>query len=486
MSDKLPHGWDSIEMQECVDVLDNIRVPVNSDERAKRRGDVPYYGATGQVGWIDKALFDEELLLLGEDGAPFFDKSKPIAYLIRGKSWVNNHAHVLRAKSEITSNQYLKSYLDWFDFTDYVNGTTRLKLTQSAMNRIPVRLAPFSEQRRIVGKLEMLLTKVDACDRRLVKVPALLRRFRKSVLAAACCGDLTADWREQAPTDEKIDATVDAIRRRREDRAGNEAQKAKLREVFSASEESDSSELPESWRFVALNKLCSSFNYGTSAKSRPEGKIPVLRMGNIQDGKLDWKNLVYTSDTDEIESYSLKANTVLFNRTNSPELVGKTAIYRGERPAIFAGYLIRINPLPELNPEYLNLCLNTNYAKEFFLRVKTDGVSQSNINAQKLGAFELPFCTPSEQQEIVRRVEVLFTLVDQIEARYANAARQVEKLTQSILAKAFRGELVPQDPNDEPASKLLHRIKQQRENAVPTTVVKKAAKSRRPPLKSSR
>lgn len=137
---------------------------------------------------------------------------------------------------------------------------------------------------------------------------------------------------------------------------------------------------------------------------------------------------------------------VLFNRTNSPELVGKTSIYRGERPAIFfAGYLIRINPVPELDSEYLNLCLNTHRAKQFCSRVKTDGVSQSNINAQKLGEFEVPFCSLPEQKEIVRRVETLFGLSDRLENHCTKGTNYVEGLTRAILAKAFRGELVATD-----------------------------------------
>jgi type I restriction enzyme, S subunit len=122
--------WQEYRLENCVDILDNQRVPINSDERAGRQGNVPYYGATGQVGWIDNHLFDEELVLLGEDGAPFLDKSKPIAYIIDGKSWVNNHAHVLRAKKELTNNWFIKYYFDYFDFADYVGGTTRLKLNQ--------------------------------------------------------------------------------------------------------------------------------------------------------------------------------------------------------------------------------------------------------------------------------------------------------------------------------------------------------------------
>ncbi len=142
----IPKGWTNRALLECVDVLDNLRVPVNSDERAKRFGNVPYYGATGQVGWIDGFLFNEELLLIGEDGAPFFDKSKQISYIIRGKSWVNNHAHVLRAKHEITSSLYLKWYLDGFNFQDHVNGTTSLK-----------RWLPWSKTRREPGTKSLWL-----------------------------------------------------------------------------------------------------------------------------------------------------------------------------------------------------------------------------------------------------------------------------------------------------------------------------------------
>jgi len=467
MTDELPEGWAQVSLSECVDVLDSQRVPVNSDERAKRKGQVPYYGATGQVGWIDDHIFDEELLLLGEDGAPFLDKSKAIAYIIAGKSWVNNHAHVLRACSEITKNHYLKFYLDNFDFHGFVNGTTRMKLTQASLNSIPVRLAPLPEQRRIVERLEKLLAEVEQCKERMAKIPVLLKRFRRSVLAAACSGRLTADWREAHNPVKDIDSILEAIFLRRTSSAKTAREKQSLIGLFKQGEEEDSDTLPEGWKYVSLNKICDSFDYGTSSKSLPTGAVSVLRMGNIQGGKIDWNGLVYTSDTEEIQKYSLHGKTVLFNRTNSPELVGKTALYRGERPAIFAGYLIRINPQPELDPEYLNLCLNTNYARDFCQHIKTDGVSQSNINAQKLGRFEIPFCSLEEQQEIVERAGKLLALADRIEERYQGAKKQVDNLTQSILAKAFRGELVPTEAelaardgrSYESAAQLLERIR---------------------------
>ena len=158
------------------------------------------------------------------------------------------------------------------------------------------------------------------------------------------------------------------------------------------------------------------------------------------NGEIDWTDLAYTSDQQEIEKYKLNSGDILFNRTNSPELVGKTSIYRGEREAIFAGYLIKINNFPELNSEYLNYCLNSQYARNFCYQVKTDGVSQSNINAQKLGKFEIPLCSLVEQEEIVRQVKGYFDIANQIEKQIEKAETKVGKLTQAILAKTFRND----------------------------------------------
>src|ERR1041384_7071293 len=114
----VPNGWTWTTLEACVDILDRHRVPVNGNEREKRlhnnvAGHVyPYYGATGQVGAIDGYLFDEELVLLGEDGAPFLEANRNKAYLVKGKCWVNNHAHVLRARSSVMLNAYLCHYLN--------------------------------------------------------------------------------------------------------------------------------------------------------------------------------------------------------------------------------------------------------------------------------------------------------------------------------------------------------------------------------------
>jgi type I restriction enzyme S subunit len=174
-----------VPLEKIVDILDNQRIPINSTERNKRRGVVPYYGATGQVGTIDKAIFNETLILLGEDGVPFFDSTKHKAYEISGPSWVNNHAHVLRAKPELVVQRYLLHFLNGFNYAGYVNGATRLKLTQGDMKRIPVPLPSLEKQREIVEKLDSAFAEIDLLDENLVQQKSAIAELRNAVLASA-------------------------------------------------------------------------------------------------------------------------------------------------------------------------------------------------------------------------------------------------------------------------------------------------------------
>lgn len=258
----------------------------------------------------------------------------------------------------------------------------------------------FSQQQKLAKKFTALLYQVAEIKQRLEKIPALLKTYRQSVLARAVNGELSAKWREENGVS------------------------------------------LESWKCGYIKDFVEKPIYGTSAKSQKEGKIPVLRMGNIQAGQIDWENLVYTSNDAEIQKYSLNKYDVLFNRTNSPELVGKTAIYLGEREAIFAGYLIRVRCKNMLNPKFLNYHLNSPFAKNYCLEVKSDGVSQSNINAQKLLAYPLNLPSLEEQNYITQAVEKHLNFANQLEAQVNAALERINLMTQAILAKGFRGELL--------------------------------------------
>ncbi|KAB1342057.1 restriction endonuclease subunit S [Bacteroides ovatus] len=161
---QLPNGWAVCRLDQVADVLDNLRKPINSNERNLRiKGKqidrlYPYYGATGQVGLIDDYIVDGHYLLLGEDGAPFLDKNAIKAYSISGKSWVNNHVHILSPKIDF---EFLQYSLNQIDYSEYVNGSTRLKLTQTDMCSIRLMLPPLSEQKLIKAKIQTLFSQLD-------------------------------------------------------------------------------------------------------------------------------------------------------------------------------------------------------------------------------------------------------------------------------------------------------------------------------------
>ena len=198
--------------------------------------------------------------------------------------------------------------------------------------------------------------------------------------------------------------------------------------------------------------------YGTSEKSSRLGKVPVLRMGNInREGGLDWKDLVYSNNEEDIEKFKLLHNDLLFNRTNSSEWVGKTAIYKGERPAIYAGYIIRLRTI-FVNADYINFVMNSQYHRNWCNDVKTDAVNQSNINAQKLSIFRVPLPPIEEQKRIVKEIKRWLSLIKAIKNGKENLQESIKQIKSKVLDLAIHGKLVPQDPNDEPASELLKRI----------------------------
>ena len=168
-------------------------------------------------------------------------------------------------------------------------------------------------------------------------------------------------------------------------------------------------EIPDSWEWTTIGTTCINIQYGSSRKSESTGTMAVLRMGNIQNGRIDTQKLVYTSDKEEIAHYPLEYNDLLFNRTNSKELVGKTAIYKSEVPAIYAGYLIRITPL--IDSDYLNYVMQTQFYWVYCQNVRSDAIGQSNINAEKLKNFIYPLPPLHEQKRIAKKLNSIFTKI---------------------------------------------------------------------------
>ncbi|HEY9899311.1 MAG TPA: restriction endonuclease subunit S [Pantanalinema sp.] len=363
-------------------------------------------------------------------------------------------------------------------------GTAQKGIYLKALAGIKLRVAPLNEQRHIVTKITELTARSHRAREALDAIPALLDRFRQSVLAAAFRGDLTAEWRAKNPDVEPASVLLDRIRQERYRKweknlrtKGKDPSRAKYEDPL-APESDGLPSLPEGWCWATVDELAVLTQYGSSAKTYedPSG-IPVLRMGNIVDGTLLMEGLKYLpADHDEFPELFLEAGDILFNRTNSPELVGKTAVFEGaDGPVSFASYLIRVRVRGCL-PQIVSMYINSPFGRAWVGENINQQVGQANINGSKLRALTIPVPPLEEQRHIVAVVERALMSRGQVRETVGITLDGLETLTQSILAKAFRGELVPQDPNDEPASALLDRIRGERAEAV----VPKARRGRKP------
>lgn len=359
-----------------------------------------------------------------------------------------------------------------------------LRLDSDILKAWPVLVPPLTEQKRITSKIEGLLSRVTAARERLAKVPTILKRFRQSVLAAACSGRLTADWRGRHLHVEPVErgfARLSAQRRveyeKAVDASRTNGERAPRKPAFLIEIEEDGIELPpipdlpESWKLLHMQAAAVTMQYGTSVKADApaDGGVPMLRMGNVQDGRIDLSDLKYmASEAEDVDSFLLDRGDIVFNRTNSPELVGKAAVFDLDEQFVFASYLIRLKCDPRLvRSDYVCNWINSLWGRAWARAVRTDGVSQSNINATKLGGMPLPVPPLEEQEVIQERVCSMFDLADKIEVRVAAGTMRSEKLVQSVLAKAFRGDLVQTEAElaesegrkFENAEQLLERVR---------------------------
>lgn len=316
-----------------------------------------------------------------------------------------------------------------------VKGVGSQRLAVNVFLNVEIPLPDVSIQRKILAKVGKKIASIALLDDETEKQKSYAKQLRQNILQEAVEGKLTADWRKQHPIpkgnpDYDAEALFDKIQ------AEMSEAKSTKKSLAPISKDEIPFEIPTGWKWVRLGEICEGFMYGTSAKSLPFGKCPVLRMGNIQNGKIDWEKLVYTNNDEEIEKYLLKQYDLLFNRTNSREMVGKTAIFESTQKTIYAGYLVRFRPINS-NPYFVNIVLNSKTHREWCNEVKTDALGQSNINAEKLKNFVAPLPPLAEQKEIVSRVEQYLQTITLLETQIATRETTTKQLMQSILKDAF-------------------------------------------------
>lgn len=463
MMEEMPRTWRQATLKEAVDILDNERVPVNNKDRQLRLAGAsqrfPYYGATGKVGEIDEFIFDGESVLLGEDGAPFLEAYKPKAYLVKGKYWVNNHAHILRGNGAVDNN-FLRYQLNTLDYRNYVSGTTRLKLTKASLKELPIKLPPLNEQHRIVERIETLFTRLDKGEESLREVQKQLARYRQSVLKAAVTGQLTADWR--AENAHRLEHGRDLLARILQTRREAWEGRGKYKEPI-APDTSNLPELPEGWAWAKVDQILrSDLNNGRSVPDAVDG-FPVLRLTAMKDGVIDLsERKIGQWEAASAQPFLVKQGDVLVSRGNgSKQLVGRGGLVVAEPdPVAFPDTMIRIPLLlKHLFPAWFLQLWNSAFMRAQIEKSAKTTAGIYKINQTDIRNFNVPLPPLAEQGEIAERVEEAVEKIRALERWCTTELARSTALRQSILKEAFAGRLVPQDPNDEPASELLARIR---------------------------
>ncbi len=373
--------WVYYSLDDAVEILDTLRKPINSKERTKRIEGIseselyPYYGATGKVGHINDYLIEGEYVLLGEDGAPFLNPLAPKAYIISGKSWVNNHAHILRSKY---NNKFLQYYLNCFDYRGYVSGTTRLKLTQAQMKQIPVPVPPLEEQERIVARIEELFSQLDSGVETLRKTKQQLAVYRQAVLKEAF---------------EKIPKRI-SLGSISESRLGKMLDREK--------------NVGEPRHYLRnINVRWFGFDLGDLLEMR------------IEDS--------------EVDKYSLRKGDLVICEGGEP---GRCAVWEADHSIFYQKALHRVRFTDGSNPKfymyYLWYAAQTGQLKSLFT-----GTGIKHLTGQSLVKIQVPTAERSTQELVVNEIESRLSVCDSIEHTMDAALYQAEAMRQSILKRAF-------------------------------------------------
>lgn len=376
--------YNYIPLEQAADILDSYRKPVNSKERlnlikGKPLDELfPYYGATGQVGWIDSFLTDGEYILLGEDGAPFLNPYAEKAYIIYGKTWVNNHAHILRSK---TNNEFLCYYLNYFNYKNYVSGTTRLKLTQAQMRKIPIPNIPSDEQFRIVASIEELFSELDKAVDTLKTTKEQLEVYRQAV----------------------------------------------LKDAFSNIAE-----------YIPFGKITSS-RLGKMLDKQKNVGVPCkyLRNINVRWFSFDLSDLLDMKiEEKEFEKYTICKNDLVICEGGEP---GRCAVWEKDETIFYQKALHRvrftIKAEPRLYMYYLWYIAQNGLLNKFYT-----GTGIKHLTGQSLEKIPVPITDIKEQKRLLELIEMRLSVCDSIEKTVDTALTQADAMRQSILKQAFEAE----------------------------------------------
>ena len=393
---ELPEGWEWCRLGDLLINRDGERKPLSSSVRSKQiKKKYDYYGATGVIDKVDNYIFDEKLLLVGEDGANLLSKVKPNAFFAEGKYWVNNHAHILDATNKNLLD-YVIIVINTISLDNYITGTAQPKLSQENLNKIPIPLPPLAEQYRILQKVEQLLTIVDAIEQLQEQLKALVKQTKNQVLNYAIAGKLT----HQDPNDEPAEELLKRIGKTTTTAADTPYEK-----------------LPKGWAWCRLGDIGT---INPKNKLNDELDVSFIPMPLISDG---FSN-VHTSEVKKWENikkgYTHFCNEDIGIAKITPCFENrKSVIFNNLKNGVGAGttelYILRNNKTLSFN-KYIFWFIKTQEFINNGIKAFTGAVGQQRISRDFIENTLIPLPPLAEQYRIVQKIETYFSFLDTIES----------------------------------------------------------------------
>jgi type I restriction enzyme S subunit len=420
---KLPEGWAETNLESIISISSGVGLT----KTKMIEGLIPVFGGNGITGWHNSPNVYEPTIVIGRVG--FYCGS---VHLTPKKAWVTDNAFITNFNSTFLDKAFLFKLLTATNLRDDDSSTAQPVISGRKVYPIRINFPPLAEQKVIADKLDTLLAQVETTKARLDRIPQILKTFRQSVLASAVSGTLTEAWN--------------------------------LKDKM------------QKWNSVMLDELINESANGLSKRSGDQGKpVTILRLADFKDASRAYgKERQINLSEKELEKYCLLNGDILIIRVNgSVELAGRFIEYSSDGvPEGFCDHFIRLRlNTKKVLPTYLCFVANEGVGRIYLQGSLSTSAGQNTINQGSVKGLNVPLPSLDEQTEIVRHVEKLFAHAEKIEQQVKAAQQRVNKLTQSILAKAFRGELTTQWRKDNPAlitgdnsaEALLTKIKAERE-----------------------
>lgn len=472
----LPMNWECVRLGDVVDVLDSLRRPVTKQDR--KAGPYPYYGASGIVDHVSNYIFDEPLVLVGEDGARWGAGDRT-AFQVSGKTWVNNHAHVVRPHRPLLLDSYLVVALVGMDLSSFITGTTVPKLNQAKLVSIRLPLPPLAEQNRIVAKVDELMALCDQLETQQADAESahaqLVAALLGSLTQTGDSDDFAASWQRLSahfhtlfttessidalkqtllqlavmgklvPQDSSDEAASELVKRIQAKKFNllDESKARKQKELATGSLAEPPYEAPSSWEWQTVDSVLhvtGGITLGRKLTGRKLISKPYLRVANVQRGHLDLYQIKEIEvPEDEAEKYLLRDGDLLITEGGDWDKVGRTAIWRSELPeCLHQNHVFRARAVTtEWEPRWAEMYLNAAPARDYFAGSSKQTTNLASINMTQLRGCAFPIPPLAEQHRIVTKVDQLMSLCDKLSAAIQRRNQHSRHLADALVDKAL-------------------------------------------------